>query len=400
MIVLPSSRPQASSLAAVGVLSGDDVRKWRMRVPQLVIAWALPLTAVVLAAATWNDPFEGESVQEVIAFETLAGYGLFVVFIFATTLGWVRPRLGLWVLTGCLLVLAPSTRAPHEFAIEFFWLGLFITDLVLARRQRSLARDLPRPEHRSLPPEPFLSLERRAPWVSWVLSGMSLALAIGILGLWVSARDTLVDLDARAVSRDAEVTGLDTAFDFIDFRIDGKEYETQVTDAAEFEVGQTITVRVDPTGQFDPLGPEDNDPQWLTFWGPLSVPLILLAVLTWVGPRVRHRDTKRAAADSRPLRAMITRTRAGGIELRSADGLPFAFCRRVTPYYELARFDIHALAPDSLHQARVYGLTSFGRTALVEIPDLGILLVPQTPLRDPFTTRTLLRNILGRRRRS
>ena len=397
MIISPSSRPQASSLAAVGVLSADDVRTWRMRVPQLVIAWALPLTAVVLAVATWNDPIEEESVQDVIALETLAGYGLFVIFLLTTTLGWVRPRLGLWILTGFLLVLAPSTRAPHEFAIEFFWLGLFITDLVLARRQRAVARDMPRPEHRSLPPEPFLSLERRGPWVSWVLSGMSLALALGIFGLWVSARDSLVDLDARAVSRDAEVTGRDTVLDFIDFRIDGHEYETQVTDAAEFEVGQTITVRVDPTGQFDPLGPEDNDPLWMSFWGPLCVPLILLAVIVWMGPRIRHRDTKRAAADSRPVRAMVTRTRAGGIELQSADGLPFAFCRRVNPYHELARFDIHPLPPDSLYEARVYGLTSFGRTALVEIPDLGILLVPQTPLRDPFTTRALLRKALSRR---
>jgi hypothetical protein len=398
MIVSPSSRAKASSLAAVGVLSGDDVQAWRMRVPQLVIAWALPLTAVLLVVATWDDPLEDESVQDVIALETMAGYGLFVIFLLTTTLGWLRPRLGLWVLTGCLLVLAPSTTEAHEFAIELFWLGLLVTDLLLAKRQRALARDMPRHEHRSLTPEPFLSLERRDPWVSWVLSGVSLALALGVLGLWVSARDTLADLDARAVSRDAEVTSRDTVLDFIDFRIDGKDYETQVTNAAEFEVGQTITVRVDPTGRFDPLGPEDNDPQWLSFWGPLCVPLIVLAVLLWVGPRIRHRDTKRAAADPRPVRAMVTRTRAGGIELRSADGLPFAFCRRVTPYHELARFDIHHLAPDSLHEARVYGLTSFGRTALVEIPDLGILLVPQTPLRDPFTTRALLRTMLGRRR--
>jgi hypothetical protein len=234
--------------------------------------------------------------------------------------------------------------------------------------------------------------------VSWVLSGTSLALALGIFGLWVSARDSMADLDARAVSRDAEVTSRDTVLDFIDFRIDGNEYETQVTDAAEFEVGQTITVRVDPTGQFDPLGPEDNDPLWMSFWGPVCVPGRGLAVIGGRGPRRRHRDTKRAAADSRPVRAMVTRTRAGGIELQSADGLPFAFCRRVNPYHELTRFDIHPLAPDSLHEARVYGLTTFGRTALVEIPDLGILLVPQTPLRDPFTSRALLGMVLGRRR--
>jgi hypothetical protein len=373
------------------------MRGWRERVPQLVIAWALPLTAVLLFAAAWNDPVEDESIQEIVAIESMASYVLFVIFVFNAALGWIRPRLGMWLLMGCLLTLAPSTSRPHEFAILAFWLGLFVTDLVLARRQTAIARDLQRSEHHSLPPEPFLSLERRNPWVSWVLSGMSLVLALGILGLWVNARDTLTDLDARAEPRDAEVTNVDTAFDFVDFRIDGKKYETQVEDAADFKVGQTITVRVDPTGQFDPMGPDENDPQWMGFWGPLCGPLFLLAVLLWLRPRRRLRDQKRALADSRPVRAIVTKTPAGAIELLTADGLPFGFCRRVTSYYEMARPDIQLFERESIHEARVYGLSRYGRTVLVEIPDLGMLLVPQTPFRDPFTTRALVRRLFGRR---
>ena len=386
----------AASLAAVGVLGADDMRGWRKRVPQLLIAWALPLTAVVLFAATWNDPIENDTIQENISLEMMLGLVLSVIFVVSLAIGWVRPRLGMWLLVGCLLIMAPSTREPHEFAIEIFWLGLFVTDLVLARRQTAVARDLQRLEHHSLPPEPFLSLERRNPWVSWVLSGMSLVLAIAILGLWVNARDTLADLDARAEPRDAEVTSVDTAFDFVDFRVDGKEYETQVSDAADFEVGQTITVRVDPTGQFDPMGPEESDPQWMNFWGPLCAPLFLLAVLLWMRPRGRLRDQKRALADSRPIRAMVTKAPSGAIELLTADGLPFGFCRRVTSYYERARPDIQVFERESVHEARVYGLSRYGRTVLVEIPDLGMLLVPQTPFRDPFTTRALVRRLFGR----
>lgn len=143
----------------------------------LVIAWALPLTGAILIAVILNEPVEDESIQDVISIETLAAYALFCTFILTMSLGWLRPRLGLWVMMGCLLVLAPSTRSPDEFAIEIFWFGLLITDLVLAKRQTTLARDLQRPEHRFLNPEPFLSLERRAPWVSWVLSGMSRPIA-------------------------------------------------------------------------------------------------------------------------------------------------------------------------------------------------------------------------------
>ena len=380
----------------MGVLGAEDMRGWRKRVPQLVIAWALPLTAVVLFAATWDDPIEPESIRDTIALEMMLGLIVSVIFIVSLAFGWIRPRLGMWVLVGCLLVMAPSTRAPHEFAIGLFWLGLFVTDLALARRQTTLARDLPRPEHHSLPPEPFLTLERRNPWVSWVLSGMSLVLALGILGLWVNARDTLTDLDARAEPRDAEVTNIDTSVDFIDFRIDGKEYETQVSDAADFKVGQTITVRVDPTDQFDPMGPEESDPQWMNFWGPLCAPLFLLGVLLWLRPRRRLRDQKRALADSRPIRAMVTKMPSGAIELLTADGLPLGFCRRVTSYYERARLDIQVFERESVHEARVYGLSRYGRTVLVEIPDLGMLLVPQTQFRDPFTTRALVRHLFRR----
>jgi hypothetical protein len=385
-----------ASLAAVGVLGAEDIRGWRKRVPQLVIAWALPLTAVVLFAATWSDPVEDASIQENVSLETMLGLVLFVIFFLTAALGWIRPRLGMWLLVGCLLILAPSTREPHEFAIGLFWLGLFVTDLVLARRQATVARDLPRLEHHSLPPEPFLSLEHRNPWASWVWSLMSLVLALVILGLWVNARDTLSDLDARAEPRDAEVTSVDTAFDFLDFRVDGKKYETQVEDAADFKVGQTITVRVDPTGQFDPLGPEETDPQWMTFWGPLCAPLFLLAVLLWLRPRRRLRDQKRALADSRPIRAMVTKAPSGAIELLTADGLPFGFCRRVTSYYERVRPDIQVFERESVHEARVFGLSRYGRTVLVEIPSLGMLLVPQTPFRDPFTTRALVRRLFGR----
>ena len=385
-----------ASLSAVGVLGADDVRGWRKRVPQLVIAWALPLTAVVLFAATWSDPIEDDSIRENVSLEMMLGLVLSVIFVSNLALGWIRPRLGMWLMVGCLLILAPSTREPHEFAIGLFWLGLFVTDLVLARRQTTVARDLPRLEHHSLPPEPFLTLEHRNPWASWVWSLMSLVLALVILGLWVNARGTLADLDARAEPRDAEVTSVDTAFDFVDFRVDGKKYETQVEDAADFKVGQTITVRVDPTGQFDPLGPEETDPQWMTFWGPLCAPLFLLAVLLWLRPRRRLRDQKRALADSRPIRAMVTKAPSGAIELLTTDGLPFGFCRRVTSYYERARPDIQVFERESTHEARVFGLSRYGRTVLVEIPSLGMLLVPQTPFRDPFTTRALVRRLFGR----
>ena len=386
----------AASLAAVGVLGADDMRGWRKRVPQLLIAWALPLTAVVLFAATWNDPIENETIQENISLEMMLGLVVSVIFVVSLAIGWVRPRLGMWVLVGCLLIMAPSTRDPMSSRSRSSGSGCSSPTSCSRGARRPLARDLQRLEHHSLPPEPFLSLERRNPWVSWVLSGMSLVLAIAILGLWVNARDTLADLDARAEPRDAEVTSVDSAFDFVDFRVDGKEYETQVSDAADFKVGQTITVRVDPTGQFDPMGPEESDPQWMNFWGPLCAPLFLLAVLLWMRPRGRLRDQKRALADSRPIRAMVTKAPSGAIELLTADGLPFGFCRRVTSYYERARLDIQVFERESVHEARVYGLSRYGRTVLVEIPDLGMLLVPQTPFRDTFTTRALVRRLFGR----
>jgi len=93
---------------------------------------------------------------------------------------------------------------------------------------------------------------------------------------------------------------------------------------------------------------------------------------------------------------MVTKTAAGGIELLTADGLPFAYCRRVTSYYEMTRPDIQIFERESIHEARVYGLSRYGRTVLVEIPSLGMLLVPQTPFRDPFTARALVRRLFGR----
>jgi hypothetical protein len=373
------------------------VREWRMRVPQLLIAWALPLTAAVVFGVGWSQPVEDESIQDVVSIGLMAEYFPVWLFVLATLLGWVRPRLGLWTLMISLLILVPNTRTPDEFAVQAFWFGLVITDVVLARRQASLARNWTRLEHHSLDPARILNVSRSVPWMSWVVSAISLLLALVVLGLWVNARGNLADFDARAVSRDAEVTSLDKTFDYVEFRVDGREYEMQVWDAADYEVGETIPVRVDPEGEFNPVGPEEGDPQGTLFWGPLCAPLFLISVLALLTPRFRHRDRMRAFADSRPVRARVRPANAdGGIVLLTDDGLPFAYSRRVSTYYDPSRYQSQVLAPnpdeaDGLHEARVYGLTRFGRTALVEIPALGILLVPKSSLRDPFTIRALFR---------
>lgn len=380
------------------MLSADDVRTWRIRVPQLVIAWALPLTAAFLFAVTWSQPAEDESIQDVISIGLMAEYFPVWLFMLSTLLGWLRPRLGLWTLMISLLILVPNTRSPDEFAIQAFWFGLLVTDIALARRQASLAQNWPRLEHHSLDSGRILNTNRDVLWMSWVVSIISLLLALVVLGLWVNARGNLADFDARAVPRDAEVTALDKTFDFIEYRVDGREYESQVWDAADYEVGETIPVRVDPTGEFNPVGLEDGDPQGTLFWGPLCAPLFLLSVLAWLTPRFRRRDRERAFADSRPVRARVKPARAGGgIVLMTDDGLPFAYSRSVSTYYDQSRYASQVLAPATqdgfgdLHEARVYGLTRFGRTALVEIPALGVLLVPKSSLRDPFTLRALLR---------
>lgn len=430
-------------------LSSDAARGWPTRVPHGVIAAGLPLTVVVMIVFASSDDTYVRTVEEAVSLRHLATYGLSMLSAGAALLAWAVPRVCLAVFVTCCMLAAVVGGDANEVAAGFVWAPIAALDGVLALRQQAISADWPR-EHATITNRDAAGVMAGFwRWESLSLAVVAMIGAAVALGWWVNGRADLIAFDDRAVAESVVITKVDAWLDTVYADVNGKEREFWVDDASTYRVGRDMTVRVDPKGEFSPMGPDDADPRAITDIGALFAPLLFLGLLLIVTPRHRDRRTMLAAADQRPVRALVRPSLSNDevIEIMTTDGRVIAIACGATyigDFDELDgddddeellitgegpnsyQVDLSGLPPNtdldewleepvpvpemepnpaldtSPRTALIFGLERYGRSVLIQlIGDRGTspdMLISARPLRDPYTVKSLFGRVTGQDR--
>lgn len=418
-------------------LTDDLVRGWSLRVPQLLIAAGLPLTVAVVLFLPADDIYYS-SVADVVSVHNFVFSLLSALSFGAALLAWAVPRVSLWVFVTACLLGALGAANPHEVAAGGIWLLVAIVDGLLALRQSAMAA-----EWRTEPVDPptrerIESLDGLWRWESIGIFAVALVAATFCLGWWVHARGDLISFDDRAMPSSAVITTVDTFEDSLRAEVDGKPHDFWVNDAAEYAVGDRLPVRVDPAGDYPPMGPEDADPRGIDEIGPLAAPLMLLGLLVLCTPRHRDRSRLRLARSDRALRVHVRPWAEDGVEISTPDGRRIALAMDVLALgvddadgdevdepdggltilgegpRRTVEVDLADLPPgtdldtwldetpdeellDTHSQPTLIpGLERYGRPVIIEVlqgDGTSMTLLPARPIRDPHSIRSLIARI-------
>lgn len=427
-------------------LSSDAARGWPIRVPHGVIAAGLPLTVVIMIVFASSDDTYVRTVEEAVSLRHMVIHGLSMLTLGAALLAWAVPRVCMAVFViGCLVAAVVGGDA-NEVAAGLVWAPIAALDGVLALRQQAIAADWPREHAMITDHEAAGAMAGFWRWESLGLAVLAMIGAVMALGWWVNGRADLIAFDDRAVAQGVVITRTDAWLDTVYADVNGKEREFWVDDASTYLVGDDMTVRVDPQGEFSPMGPDDADPRAITDIGALFAPLMFLGLLLIFTPRHRGRQALLAAADQRPVRALVrpSLTNDEVVEIMTTDGRVIAIACGVTHIGDADELDwdnddeglliigegpnsyqvdLSSLPPDSdldewleepvsepeteatqsadtsPESALIFGLERYGRSVLIQLTeDRGTspgLLLPARPLRDPYTVKALLSRVPG-----
>lgn len=395
---------------------------WPLRVPTLALTLGPTVVAALALASFWNEPagYSGDVAEVSSWSELLIGIPVGVA-LGAVLIGWFAPRPGAWAMAiGVFPPLfsdASTDGGGGWFSlVGWAWLAVVVLDLVLVTRQRALvARPTPAPAG----PRAWRADHHRG-----VRALVAAVVVVGITAgftQWMGWRDDVRGLADRAVPTPLPVTRTDRVFDSVFVRVEGREREFFVGDAADHPVGSTFVVYVDPTGAMDPYGAEDADPDG---WSDMGIPIGAGLLVLWVvGVEIGRRRRRVEALASVPDEGVPVLIRLhpvhDGVEVFADTDhngqRPLAFL----PALELllprdgvlprwATDDVDADEPgfigDHLQPARVVGLVSDGSLCVLRTPgpegDVAVL-ASVRPARDRWTLRTVAlragNRILGQR---
>ena len=299
-------------------LTSADAAPWRIRVPTAVLTVGPLLSLAVIIAVSWNSPDQySGTIAQAASWRTFGGNALTGVALAVMVSAWFAPRI---CCTALALLLQPWVIEPLDhpayWALVWLWPVIVVLDLLLTLRQRSIAR-----WNDGVPdvPDRVEVLDVRG--IRIAIAALLVVAAVAGLALWLHARSELLALGTRAVQDTGTVTSQDLAFDSVDMRVNGRNYEFYVNDAAEYAIGSVHTVFVDPLGEHRPYGTEDSDPDG---WSDLAVPIgaaPVVAMLVGFVPSWRRRRLRELAASGPVWTRALVREHptSSGVEIFAVD---------------------------------------------------------------------------------
>ncbi len=281
----------------------ENVRGWNKRVPRLLVALGMPMTLLIAVASLpvdGNDP----TIEQAASWSDFLGNSLVGVAILAAASAWYLPRVCLWVCSSLALITASVSGETYVQIFGAVWLVVAVTDAASLRRQVRLSEDW-RDPHLSRDSLPLQHLSGRTRSMSAIGTAL-IIVAVGVFGSYLHERNDLRELDDRAITATAVVTGQDKFFDAVTMRVDDTKYEFLVDDAKEYPIGSKQEVFVDPTGEHRPYNHEDVNPSGTMLLPILMAVLLALGAAALVLPRrrlARLRDLADHGGD--PARAVV-----------------------------------------------------------------------------------------------
>ncbi|ACQ81436.1 hypothetical protein Bcav_3192 [Beutenbergia cavernae DSM 12333] len=249
-----------------GFLSGADIAAWRPRVPAAVLQIGLPAT--LLVAAVISIVLERGDTSPIRLADVgwdgavnAAGQG----WVFAALLlGWWRPRWAAWLgaLGAVTLAVLPTTEGmrPVWVTVALLVVGVILLDAWEVTRQRALATAWG--PNRAPELDDATRRELLAPRLGpRLVSGVALVACAVALGIWWYDAAAANEFRARAEVRTGMVVTMTEDGGAAVVEVDGRELRVPVL-VLDLEPGQSVAVRVDPTGDraelvddvFDPAG--------------------------------------------------------------------------------------------------------------------------------------------------